>query len=768
MKSLSAYASEQEQMGFFRIFATPPGGVTREITLFRDAPIKVSSVVTQDPFTHTTATLSCPQITVWDTPGEGDLKWLVPNCNIDIVFANTGAYNIDWKWEGYIASYNLNLTGADSSFELDLKGAFYGLDDYLAMPMYPNRPIPYEILIAMAFDQDQHPCSLGRFRMMFPDWWTLRVKPFKSPDYLSALKPWGVRTHDPWTGITTRQTGSWDALLSSHVQTLLSNMFAEGGAQWSIRNRGGRRPELYLREIPDASDDSIIEIVLGAPGVELQASRDYTQRTGVVYGYGTDEAGISFSNVQVSPDGKTTYYKPFAWNPEMYPRTGNPNFNKNVKPKETVIQFDANIDEVGAQRVAEGQYQRFSEPGITGSVTLTTDPRLSSGQLMPRLLIQGGQTMRLNGLLGVRDGVLAHITQASADFDQMTTSLTFDTKYRDQLTVEQVQARTRDALNPVHALQVGKYANTIQDLVLPWSYSAGSGMLPLTAKEFFNEKLAPYPDAQWPFEKYTKMYPPSNPDSSSYYVKIGPMDPNNSTKNWSSVKRDGQPDMAIPIRLSQAGTIRLSQVAAYDKNGNVMRVKFHVSVYMTDGIAVHGMPQFPVSNTDPLFPKQLSARQKGIAGVDDTSRPVIPTHYGIPDTGKPHSDQTYPFYKGAWETTQPNGEQWPWNNAVSAPNPPPLVGWGNFYEPAGYWPGRYSKGASRTGLLQDDAQWQWNETAPAGLVSITPNTQTTPQQANAQQQYAGMAFVMIYCDDQLDEPVYFMGRFIRMEPGQSN
>jgi hypothetical protein len=38
---------------------------------------------------------------------------------------------------------------------------------------------------------------------------------------------------------------------------------------------------------------------------------------------------------------------------------------------------------------------------------------------------------------------------------------------------------------------------------------------------------------------------------------------------------------------------------------------------------------------------------------------------------------------------------------------------------------------------------------------------------NALDEYSGMLFVMIYCDDQYDESVYFMGRFIRQEPGQS-
>ena len=169
MKSLTAYASEQEPLGFFRVFATPPGGYSREITLFRDAPITIGSVTTQDPFTEVTADLAFPQVTVFDTPGEGDLDWLVPNTDIDIVWQNVGDYEFDWRWEGYIASYGFSLSGAESAFTCDLKGALYGLDDYLAIPGFPKRPIPYEILIAMAFDQSEHPAHLGKFRMLFPE-----------------------------------------------------------------------------------------------------------------------------------------------------------------------------------------------------------------------------------------------------------------------------------------------------------------------------------------------------------------------------------------------------------------------------------------------------------------------------------------------------------------------------------------------------------------------------------------------------------------------
>ena len=82
-----------------------------------------------------------------------------------------------------------------------------------------------------------------------------------------------------------------------------------------------------------------------------------------------------------------------------------------------MIRFQQGVDELSAYKIAQGQYQRFAEPGITGTITLTTDPRLSNGELMPRLMIRGGQTIRINGLFGVREGVLAHVTQATADFN---------------------------------------------------------------------------------------------------------------------------------------------------------------------------------------------------------------------------------------------------------------------------------------------------------------------------------------------------------------
>jgi len=435
----------------------------------------------------------------------------------------------------------------------------------------------------------------------------------------------------------------------------------------------------------------------------------------------------------VSPDGATTTYEPFAYSPKVYPRKQNPRYDQFIKPKETMVRFQDGVDELSAKKIAQAQLQRFAEPGITGSITLTTDPRYIDGSLCPRMLIRAGVTLRIRNLFGIPEGVLVHVTDTSADFTSLSTTLNFDSKYRDQLTVDEVKARTKDALTPLRALQVGKYSNTVQDLVLPWSYKEGSGCVPLGSREFFNEKLPS--TAKFPYEEWTQKFPPRNPAYRPYYIRLNPTNTEDSTRNWTGMPRAGQNALSIPIRMGQGGTIRLSQIAAYDKDGNVLPVRFHVSVYDGDGVSALNMPKFdftgPLADVKFLRPKDITVSYE--------------------------SGQSNPFFKDAWESVREDGTTIQNQSQVVAEGSGLKVGWGNYFEPAGYSPGRFSRGAQRTGLLQDDSAWTWSF-GEDRLDMQSPKN-------NATEEYAGMLFVMIYCDEQGDEPVYFMGRFFRQEPG---
>jgi hypothetical protein len=738
--SLQARTLVSESVGYFRVFATPPNGDRREITIFRGAPVQLDECGFGDPFSETTATMKLPQVTIFDNLGDGDLDWLVPDCDIDIVWQNTGKYEWDWRWEGYIASFDFSMDGNSASYNVSLRGALFGLDDYLAKPEFPRRPIPYELLISRAFDQEINPARLSPLKIVFPDGWDVRVPSSEDTRYQRYLRPWGVRTGQLWTGFTTRGTGSWEPVLTGFVQSLLSVMFAEGGSQWTIRNRGRRRPVLMLRERPTPDDPAIIEIVLGAPGVTFSGSKDFSQRADIIYGSGTDEAGISFNGMQVTPDGLKTYFKPFAHSSSAFPRLNNPFFNSAIKPKEVMMQFQNGVPEVEALKIAQAQLHRFSDPGIVGSITLTTDVMTAGGTPLSRLLIKAGDTVRVHGIGGVPEGYLMHVTTSRVTFSNLTTTLELDSKYRDELTVSEVKARTRDALTPLRMLQVGKYSNTIQDLVLPWSYQDGSGCLPRGSKSFFNELLPK--TAEFPYEDWTTKYPPK--DNKNFYVKIGPTATTNSTKNWAGLARDGEITMSIPIRMSQAGTIKLSQIAAYDKDGHVLPVKFHISVYLRNTVAADAMPKFAWDpDGDGTNPEIEYLKPKTTAGADITH------NYG--------AFQENPFFKGAWERVDENGVLLEPSTYQVAENSGFVVGWGNYYEPAGYSPGRKTQGSPRTGLLTDTAPWSWDQTADWGLDQ--PGGLENPDE------YQGILFVQIYCDDQGDEPVYFMGRFFRQEQG---
>jgi len=740
--SLTAVPADNNLIGYFRIFAKPPGGLRREITMFRGAPITISNLSTSDPFTDTVGSLDLPQVTIFDTPGQGDLDWLVPDSDIDVVWQNTGVYDFKWQWEGFIVSFNFSLSGAESSFSVDLKGALFALDDYLAKPEFPKRPIPYEILIQRAFDQKKHPAGLAPIKVSFPEDWQTRVPQMNTPSYFWFLKPWGVATGQKWTGLVSRSTGSWEPLLTGHVQSLLGVMFNEGNSQWTIRNNGNRRPELFLRQPPAEDDAEIIEVVLGAPGVELSGSRDFTQRANVFYGEGTDLSGVKYSNMQIGPRGDSTLFKPYAFSPLVYPRQSNPQRDRNTRAKERQIRFQEGLDEPAAYKVAQSQLQRFADPGFTGSLTLNTDPRTADGKPFPRMLIKAGRTIRIMGLFSNPDGYLVHVAQSTVNFESLSVSLTIDSKFRDQLTVEEVQARTRDAMDPVRALQVGKYQNLTQDLVLPWSYTEGSGVLPsgggLNATEFFMERIPS--TAEFPYEEWTRKFPPKR--YPNYYVRIGPTNTTDSTKNWARRPDSTGLALPIPIRMAQAGTIRLSQIAAYDKDGNVLPVRFHVSIYANNGSGPGAMPKFP-DNPEPTGIKYL--KPWGDRPVAD--RPFT-VNYNV--------FQSNPFIKDAWEQVKEDGTIYENDAMLNAKDAELLVGWGNYYEPAGYSPGRASRGADRTGLLVDENQWGWQPSPLIDLLNPANNKNTED---------VGMLFVNIYCDEQGDQPVYFMGRFFRVDPG---
>lgn len=740
--------------GSIRVKVRPPqGGRARDVTYFRDIPTQISSYAFGDPFGPSTASITFPQITILDALGYGDLDWLVSGADVDIDWMDALTGEITRLWEGYIVSLSYSGSEDTSQVSVQCKGALYQVDNYESYPTYPYRPYPYEIMIRQGIDPHRHPGLRTKpMRMVFPDDWSLVVKK-PGDDDPSYMKPFKLKVGQKWTGMTSRTTGSWNKMLTGQIQSLLQLMYTSDGSQWTLMLNHGRNPVLRVRQIKYEADEDTLYVHCAQPGVKVDLSEDWTQAANVYYGQGTDVAGSQFSNAVVSLDGKRTSYIPFAALRQVYPATHqNLWYDPSVMRIETHVQFDNYLTTRQATQLALSQLQRSAHPGFTGSVTLSVDPEVqivdpgsgntgrTPGQTFSRFQIQPGMTLYLGGFRGRQDGLLVHIAEVSVSVDDGSVALTVDSKFRDLLTISQVRARTRDALSTLRALRPGSFSPVVHDLRLPWSYAHGAGMIPTKAKKLFND-YARKGDDRFPWTSLTTRFPPKK--YPHFYIHIPPSGANlDFNFNWAgqrhpqaagSVNNSDVPEdmWAVPVLFAESGEIRLTQVAAYDRHGQVMPIRFHLAFYKNENINITSMPKIPLEEEQGYLPRFHD-----------------------------HIGQYYPFFPGAFESVDPNGAPKAPNSNTMA-DPSIVVAWGNYYQGAGYYPGLQSEGGKPTGMLVDETTWSFDTTE--SLTFIQRPDQDTPQNKNA-----GRLYLMIYAESNPPpEPVYFLGRCFRSNPGSS-
>jgi hypothetical protein len=719
---------DRSDAGNHRIKITAPGGSAIDVTYFRGIPTQLGSYAFGDPFGPSVAAIDFPQVSVFDAVGGPGLEWLVEGANVDILWEEPDG-NLTTLWEGFIVSLAYSQDENTSKVSVQCKGALFQADNFEAYPEFPPTPIPYELLIYEALNPLLRP-SLRTAPLVieFPDDWSTVVPAFGDDQYY--LRPYGVTPGDRWTGLSTRNTGSWNKALTGQIQGLLSLMFTADGSQWTVMLDHGRTPQLRVRPVLSEPDENTLEVWVGQPGVVLNLSEDWTQAANVYYGTGTDTSGVTYSNTRISSDGTRTSYAPFAASRQVHPSSilVNQSFDASVMRRETQIQFDGGLSPSAATGVALNQLQRSAHPGYTGSITLKLDPACND-VTFSRFLIQPGMSLLLHGFKGMQSGLLVHIAEVTVNIAEGSLTLTVDSKFRDLLTIQQVQARSRDALSTLRALKPGSFSPVIQDLRRPWSYAAGSGVIPSApggkdpdATALFTQHASG--SDTFPWTDLTTAYPPKS--YPQFYIAIPPASPDYS-QNWAQTVDH----FGIPCLFAQGGTIRLTQIAAYDQDGKVMPIRFHVSVYTASGINPSSMPMVPGA---------------GLPGYLDS----LAGHVG----------QHYPFFPGAFETVDPNGApKGPGDLTMKQDSM--ITGWGNYYQGAGYYPNLQTEGGQPTGMLVDETTWTFDTTSD-------PNFQLRPNENFAQNADSGLLFFMIYAESIVPgQSVYFLGRCFRAEPGTS-
>ncbi len=720
-RSVTAQVLDVSVAGQWRLYARRPGHAPVEITYVRDTPTTYGSWSLADPFGPKSASLTFPKITLWDALGVDDLYWCAYGTDVDIVWDGPVPFGYPgdaFRIETYMTSFDVSTTGG---LEVQLQGAMYQIDNYLAKPEYPARPIPYEVAIANCFDG--HPDSrLAPFKIEFPHWWddTFPTQPRERPLYLI---PTGVKTGDKWTGLVTRSTGNFDPCLTSYAQSLLATMYTERG-RWTLDLDPFRKPVLRHRDVRHVDDAQLLVIDPATPGVNVSLSVDWSQSLNVAYGQGTSAAGEGYTGQIISNDGARTTYEPLAAMRQVEPVSDENGWLETSRMrKEVALQLQTGLSLTQAQAVGQAHLQRYSDPGITGTITLTVDPMFNGSPLL-RFLIKAGMAIRLPNAFGDSVGPVLHISEVSADLGGGTVTLTVDSKFRDALTVDEVRERGRDALAVVRQLIGGQYNPPIPDQLLPWNYAEGSGYIP-SGPEFNALPLfeGMPDDIRFPYEEWTTQRPPSDLSWRRCYIKI-PARSSNADENWASSSSEGL-RLAFPIKMAQAGAIRRLQIAAYDRNGAVMPVRFHVSLYYANGTGVMAMPV------------------------------ISPEDIGTTDGYK--VGEHYPFFAGAWENFKTDGTRIQREQPVSVSSAGLIRAWGNRYVKAGYWPGSPFSEDLPTGLLVDEGVFEFDTTQQD--VNFNPHT---PRQVSP---LSGRIYAMIYCDEQMNDSVFFVGRMFRVEPG---
>jgi hypothetical protein len=712
--------------GHWSITAYPRGKAPRELTTFRGIPTKVESFSFADPFGAQEMALTFPASTVFDARGYGDLDWATKFTDVDMRWVGEVPEGYDatalvpgMSWEGYIVRFS----PTDAGLGVQLKGAGLQLDNYLAKPEFLARPLPYEWAIARCF-LNKPALRLHPLRIIWPEWWTKTYVPPVKVN--SSFIPAGVSEGEFWTGLLTRQTGSWNPSLTGYIAELLAAMYSERG-RWTIDFDVNRQPVMFHRDFVVGPGPGVVTINPRDPGVKLTLTEDWEQSLTTVFIQGKSRAGVAYTGMQVSSDGQSTFYRPAAALRQVYPDLmDNDWFDHEVMPREVMLATQTGLSADDAALVARAHLSRFSEPGQQGTVTLKVDPTMD-GAVIPRHLVRAGMDIHLPYVGGRPEGVVAHVSASSASMASEEVSLTIDTKARDALTVQEVMQRGRDSLQVSRMLVAGHWTNPISDLLMPWSYAEGSGFIP--SNDSFNALplFEGMPnEVQFPWDSWIAARPPKDPKWRSCYIGLGPTQAN-ANSNWFTQRNGEGVDKGSPVKMGALGSIRLTQIAAYDANGHVLKVPFHVGFYAVGGVNVDSMPLIPVEQVS-LFPPYAAG-------------------------------QHYPFVRDGFEKTNIDGTA----TNPKVPHPTDSVGmirvYGNFYEKAGFWPGSYAEGDEATGLLVDETSWDWDTTGvsasyydPLSLESNLTNV------------LAGQIYVMFYCDEQLDQEVFFLGRLFRLEP----
>jgi hypothetical protein len=489
-------------------------------------------------------------------------------------------------WEGYVV--DVSDDGGDTVIEM--AGAHFQLDEYVRAPLVVTEGVDVVDFINAQYSQSTRP----HLRFTVPD---------DGDD-----QSW-ITVEDSPPAVKTRQTGSWDAALTGYLRDVLFLLQKTDGTRFRIDLDRPRTPVLRrIKEVSAAAADATVDARW--PGVEPSLSVDARETVNVLYGEGTNKAGQTYRNADYTTG--IAEYEPFAHTDAAHPK-GNANFDPDIIRRERHLQFPSGTSFSRAMESAEQVLARDKDPRWVGDVELRVDPEEFS-----RFELQAGMVILLKNHRGA-DRPL-QIVEVEVDWSDLSVSLTVDEQARDVLTVAEIlERRRRSSRSTVANLRRGSTGSVVEDTKVPWDDEAGSGYLPMGAK-----------DAGDPASD-----PPSN--SPNAFVEL-------SNGAWAVEK----------VFAAQRATVGETTMQLYDSNGNEVAAPFYAAIF--DGKVTAGdldSPPLDVGHSWSSLPSGVSEIIGwGVDGQRAGYSPGLESN-GDGQTGRLDDENTWQF-----DLAEGQGEVW--------------------------------------------------------------------------------------------------------------
>jgi len=255
-------AVERETLGWVRVVVDG-----EDVTFLRGVPVEVRNIREQEPFGWQSAELFFPQITGFEDDRYGHAAKFFDGARVAITLRSLTGTKKEDLFHGVIVERSYEVAeGGAPGLTVGCLGLLYTADLTLAKPE----------LVLEAQD--------------LADVLKQRLNKAPGKRYL-ALEPTGP------CGIDNRDRGAWQPLLTGFVQDALSDAVTDDGQnQWTILMHG-RRPVLKLKDRTTVHH----KLILGTPGISVSLTRDVTQATTTVYGYGVAGNNEAWANLKL-PD----------------------------------------------------------------------------------------------------------------------------------------------------------------------------------------------------------------------------------------------------------------------------------------------------------------------------------------------------------------------------------------------------------------------------------------------------------------------------------